>query len=386
MSNAVAHELVQKSLVGEALDHGPMAIFVADETGRYLAVNAYACDLLGYTREELLELRLGDIAVNPEAQEAYLQGLYHLERQMGTVELSRSDRLVALRTAVANLESAVELAPEWAAAHARLARAYHWIASSYDELASEFYPRSKAAALRALELDPNEAQGHASLGFVLFSHEWDWENAEREILRALSLDPNSHQWIYARFLSAAGRYDEAATHYRRAEERNPLSLYLKGQLAEAYSCAGRHDEAIAELEELNARTNNDPPAWLRAAFGAEYLAKGMHSEAITALESAVTVSDSNPYHVGRLAYGYARAGREGEARRLTVWLEQRPGHWFAPELYTELGDTARALMMVQWVYEQHSDLILYLRCSNAYPALRNKPEIRKIMRRISVPE
>ena len=68
MSNGVAHELVQKSLVGEALEHGPMAIFVADEDGRYLAVNAFACDLLGYTRDELLALSVSEIAVNPGAQ------------------------------------------------------------------------------------------------------------------------------------------------------------------------------------------------------------------------------------------------------------------------------------------------------------------------------
>jgi PAS domain S-box-containing protein len=71
VSNAVAHELVQKSLVGEALEHGPMAIFVADEDGRYLAVNAFACELLGYTRDELLELRLSEVAVNPEAQQEF---------------------------------------------------------------------------------------------------------------------------------------------------------------------------------------------------------------------------------------------------------------------------------------------------------------------------
>jgi tetratricopeptide (TPR) repeat protein len=129
----------------------------------------------------------------------------------------------------------------------------------------------------ALELDPNEAQAHASLGFVLFNHEWDWEGAERSIQRALALDPNSHQWIYALFLVAAGRYDEAATHYQRAEERNPLSPFLKGQLARAYSCAGR----------------------------------------------------------------------VGDAHRLMLWLEQRPGRWYAPQLYTALGDTGRAIAMVQ---------------------------------------
>ena len=339
--------------------------------------------------------RLVAPSVRPEAQEAYLQGLYHLERQMVTTELTRSDRLEALRTAVANLENAVALAPEWAGAHAKLARAYHWIASSYAELAPEFYPKSKTAALRALELDPNEAQAHASLGFVLFNHEWDWEGAERSIQRALALDPNSSQWIYAMFLVAVGRYDEAVTHYQQAEERNPMSQILKSQLAWTYSCAGRHDEAIAEFEELQARMGNSPD-WLRAAFGEQYLKKSMYPEAMAALESAVTLSDSNPGFVALLAHGYARAGRVGDANRLVLWLEQRPGRWYAPQLYTALGDTGRAIAMIQSAFEQHSSgapqrygvpsNIVYLRCQTAYSALRNKPQIREIVRRMGVPE
>jgi PAS domain S-box-containing protein len=90
MSNAVAHELVQKSLVGEALEHGPMAIFVADENGRYLAVNAYACELLGYTRDELLDLRLADIAVNPGAQEDFDE-MQRTGRHAGATVLRHSD-------------------------------------------------------------------------------------------------------------------------------------------------------------------------------------------------------------------------------------------------------------------------------------------------------
>jgi tetratricopeptide (TPR) repeat protein len=320
--------------------------------------------------------RLAAAIVSREAQEAYLQGLYHLERQTVTLELTTSDRLEVLRTAATNLENAVALAPEWAAAHAKLARTYHWIASTNEELAPEFYPKSKAAALRALELDPNEAQAHASLGFVLFSHEWDWQGAERSIQRAVALDPNSHQWIYALFLVAAGRYDEAVTRYERAQERNPLSSMIKRQLAWTYSCAGRHDDAIAELEDLRGRLGKSP-GWLRVAFGDEYLAKSMYPEAIAALEGAVTVSDSNPWHVASLAHGYARAGRVRDARRLVVWLEQRPGRWYAPEIYTALGDTERAIAM---------DNILSLRCGTAYPALRNQPQIREIVRRIGIPE
>ncbi len=331
------------------------------------------------------QARVAAPSVSPEAQEAYLRGLYHLERQMINVELTQAERLVVLRTAAVNLEHAVALASEWAAAEAKLARTYHWIASFSDELAPEFYPKSKRAALRALELDPNEAQAHASLGFVLFNYEWDWEEAERSIQRALALDPNSHQWVYALFLVALGRFDEAATHYELAQERNPLSSILKRQLAWTYSCAGRHHDAIAQLEDLQGRLG-DNPGWLRAAFGEEYLAKSMYPEAIASLESAVAVSDSNAWHVASLAHSYARSGRLRDARRLVVWLEQRPGQWYAPELYTALGDTGRAISMVQSAFRRRSGNILSLRCGMAYPALRNNPQIREIVRRIGIPE
>ena len=90
MASAVTHELVQKSLVGEALEHGPVAVFVADDDGRYLAVNAYACELLGYTRSELLELRVPDVAVDPEAQANYAE-MKRRGSHTGITPLRRSD-------------------------------------------------------------------------------------------------------------------------------------------------------------------------------------------------------------------------------------------------------------------------------------------------------
>jgi TolB-like protein/DNA-binding SARP family transcriptional activator/Flp pilus assembly protein TadD len=344
--------------------------------------------------------------VSTEAQEAYLKGLYHLERQAITMELSRVERQQTLDSAIAYLERAVALAPGWATAHAKLARAYHWVASSsrararilrgaqgetgrtgspaYSDLAAKFYPKAKASALRALELDESEPVAHAALGFVLFNHEWDWVGAEREIQRALALDPNSGQWTYALYLVAAGRYEEALAHYKLAEERYPLSPLVKVQLAETYSCAGRHDEAIAELEELQARLG-DAPDWLRATLGKEYLAKSMHTEAITELEQAVALSDSEPGYVASLADVLARAGRVAEARKLLSWLEERSGHWWAPQLYIALGDTARAVAMVQTAFEERPDDLVFLRCFPAYPALRGHPRVQEIVRRINFP-
>ena len=90
MSTAVAHDLVQKSLVGEALDTGPVAVFVADDDGKYLAVNAYACELLGYDREELLLLRVTDIAINEGAAADY-EALQRGGALSGTTTLRHKD-------------------------------------------------------------------------------------------------------------------------------------------------------------------------------------------------------------------------------------------------------------------------------------------------------
>lgn len=90
LASAVTHDLVQKSLVGEALEHGPVAIFVADDDGRYLAVNAYACELLGYTRSEFLDLRVPDVAVDPEAEANYSE-MRRTGSHTGLSRLRRSD-------------------------------------------------------------------------------------------------------------------------------------------------------------------------------------------------------------------------------------------------------------------------------------------------------
>ena len=90
MTTAVAHDLVQKSLVGEALDAGPVAVFVADDDGKYLAVNAYACELLGYDREELLLLRVADVAVNDDAAADY-DALLKTGAGAGTATLRHKD-------------------------------------------------------------------------------------------------------------------------------------------------------------------------------------------------------------------------------------------------------------------------------------------------------
>jgi tetratricopeptide (TPR) repeat protein len=160
---------------------------------------------------------------------------------------------------------------------------------------------------------------------------------------------------------------------------------VSSQLAWAYACAGRYDEAIAQLEKLKERLG-DNPAWLRATLGELYLAKSMPAEAISELETAVAMSDTNPWVVAELAIAYAHGDRVADAQRLVRWLEARPGHWYAPQLYLALGDTGRAVAMVETAFEKYPSTFVNFRCGPIYRELAAHPRIRAIVRRLRFPD
>jgi DNA-binding SARP family transcriptional activator/TolB-like protein len=351
------------------------ALALQGEVAREIAGAVHAS-----TRQEP-EARLAEErSVDPEAQEAYLLGRYHLERML-LGNLPDGEPRATLGTAVGHLEEAVELEPEWAAAHAQLALAYHWLASISPAAEDTLYPKSERSALRALELDGSEARAHASLGFVRFFFERDWEAAERAYRRALELDPNGHHADYAVYLGAAGRYDEAVSHFREAEERNPMSRFLKGQLARALFCAGRYDEAVAQAR-LTARLWPEGDAAAEAGLlGNAYTVQAMHAEAIAQFERAVALSDSASWAISGLAYARARAGDLREARRILT------GHGPVgdPILYVALGETGRAVTMVESdVRERGLRALGDLRCFPEWRTLRARPRIREVLRRIGL--
>ena len=334
--------------------------------------------------------------MDPAAQEAYLRGLYHLERASYGQALPASERDEALWTAVAFLEHAAELDPESAAVHAKLARAYHWVASGFGGVyEGEFYPRSRAAALRALELDETESQAHASLGFVQFAYEWDWGAAERSIRRALELDANSHHWIAALYLRAAGRYDEAIEHFRMAEERNPLSDVLKAQLANAYACAGRYEEAMVQALELYTRVSGSgargvvgDTVWLLDRLSLWSSELGRHDEAVAMMEDAVALTDSLSRGPG-LGFVLARAGRVDEARALARRLEEQAVSAGTPlradHLYAALGENDRALDIVEEALRGNRSLRAWVRCTGTYALLRDEPRMRALIEPVGFP-
>lgn len=337
--------------------------------------------------------------VDPAADRAYQRGLSDIDRAESARFLPPSERAERHRSAAREFENAIAIAPHWAAAHARLAGSYQWLAGGTRDAASadSLYAKARAAAERAIEIDAEQASAHATLGMVLYRYDWDWEGADRAFGRAVALDPQAHNREYAQYLVAAGRYDEAIHRLRLAKERNPGSDVLQWQIALAHECAGRGEAAREAAAELERRMGGREPArgeGLRVGAGAIPLIafslarEGRYAEAIEMMEEHVVATENEWPAVFGLVYVKALAGHRDEARTMWLALEGRPDR---PErstpanLVAALGDTTRALDMVEQAFQQRPWQFAHFRCSETYRLLGDEPRIQAIIRKIGFP-
>jgi tetratricopeptide (TPR) repeat protein len=172
---------------------------------------------------------------NIEAYQLYLTGRYHWSKLTPT----------EVRKSIGYFQRAIEIDPTYALAYGGLAEAYRSLPINSDVPPTDAFPKAKAAASKALEIDESLADVHATLGIVKFWFDWDWAGAERECKRAIDLNPNSgdaHR-AYALLLFYFGRHDEAIAEGQRARELDPLSLMNNTLGGMFLHYAGRDDEA-----------------------------------------------------------------------------------------------------------------------------------------------
>ena len=180
--------------------------------------------------------------VDPDAYEAYLKGRYFWNKRDAA----------GLETAIEYFQRAIAADPACAEAYSGLADAYalagHW---AYGILApQEAFPRAKAAATRALLLNPTLSEAHTSLAFVLDQYMWDWEGAEREFRRAIELNAGyatAHHW-YAYHLLMMARAGEGIAELRKAENLDPLSLVIVTDVAALLYTAHQFDDAMRQAQ------------------------------------------------------------------------------------------------------------------------------------------
>jgi TolB-like protein/DNA-binding winged helix-turn-helix (wHTH) protein/Tfp pilus assembly protein PilF len=326
------------------------------------------------------EARLARVArLDPEAYELYLRGRFSWNKRDAP----------GLRRSIEYFERAIARRPDYALAHVGIADAYIVLADQGNLSAREALPRARAAALRALEIDPSLAEAHASLAMVRGIHDWDWAGSEKGFRRAIELNPSyatAHHW-FAHLLRALGRFAEAVAETRRAQELDPLSLIINSNVGSALFYAGRHDEAAAQYR----RTLQLNPDWAPAhwGLGRTLRQQGRVPESLAEHAKAVAASRRDAGYVCTLANALALADRRAEAQELLEEMEQRArSQYVSPYdlalVHAGLGDHERALAALEQAYTERHSSLRQLRVDERLDPIRADPRFESLARRVGL--
>ena len=290
----------------------------------------------------------------------------------------------SLQEGMACFQRSIEADPEYAPAYAGLSDSHALLASSGIALPSVAYPAARVAAMRAIELDPSLAEGHASLGLIRLNYDFDWEGAEQEFRKALELNPSystARQW-YSSFLSSMARHDEAIASARQAAALDPFSITATIRIGIAYSQAEKHEEAAATLERAMAMD----PAFLHADAWLimTYLALGRHDDALRIAEAAYAASRNSPNFRPLIAFVYRAIGRLDEAREIIVErLRASDLKPFARALfYLMIDDHDQCYSWLNRGVDERADQMHSLRTNPCFVSARTDPRFVAVLRRM----
>jgi TolB-like protein/DNA-binding winged helix-turn-helix (wHTH) protein len=318
------------------------------------------------------------VPIRPNAYDDYLRGRNELSKQ----------NVDAIKKGAEYFQRSIDDDPQYARAYAGLADAYSLLANYQGLLPSEAFPRAKAAAMKALELDGESPDAHGALALVKHHFEWDWSGAEAEYKRAIELQPNfaTAHHRYAWFLSDMGRHDQALQEIRRAQELDPTSMVVQTNLGRVLYRARRYDESITELRKAVAL---DPDRMFTHIFlGMAYEQKGSCTEALSEFRIVQTFTE------GRDGTGAAHAeatcGRPADARRAMKILAGSSTDpvqdWFyVAGVFAALGERDQAF---EWLDKAIQNRDFYLTEMKEHPfmdPLRSDPRFGSLLARVGFP-
>jgi serine/threonine protein kinase/tetratricopeptide (TPR) repeat protein len=317
---------------------------------------------------------------NAEAYRLYLQGRHYWNRW--TEE--------GFYKAIDYFQQAVEKDPSYALAYAGLADSYVLLGWNSYLPPKEVFPKGKAAATTALQLDPDLPEAHASLAALLWLHDWRWDEAQIEFKRSLELDPTyatANHW-YAEYAMTMGKHAEVMARMKKGQELDPLSLIINVAVGWASYFARRYDEGIEQLR----RTAEFDPSypvtyWI---LGLLLRKTGRHEWAMTEGEKAVKLSGGSPMMRAALAHTCGAAGRTSQAVQMLDELTELATHsYVAPHFFAGihigLGDNDRAMEYLEKSYEEHCHWLIYLHIDPSMDGLRDNPRFQTLLRRVGLP-
>ena len=362
-------------LWSERYDRDVEDVFAIQDEISLAIVDKLKIRLLGKDRGAIAGRHTEDL----EAYNLYLKGRYHWNKRVPE----------EVRKGLECFRQAIERDPNYAAAYAGLADCYLVLENMGELEPEEAFREADAAVARALELDGNLAEAHASLGWIKMVRDGDWDEAERELLRAIELNPSystARQW-YAIHRMAVGRLYDGLAEATRAQRLDPLSPMIGVVVGLMLSSVGEYERAAEQLR----KTLEIDPMFIPAHTGLSetYLARGMYEEAFAEIEKTASLPGGEKWHATTLGYAYAVAGKRDEAFQLLDDLDSAtegapPPPITVAEIYAALGEEDRALELLEKACETRSSQMLFILTSRAFDDLRSHHRFAALLKKIGV--
>jgi TolB-like protein/DNA-binding winged helix-turn-helix (wHTH) protein/Tfp pilus assembly protein PilF len=311
-------------------------------------------------------------AVDPEAHENLLKGDFYWNRL----------NCIDFKKALQYYQLAIVKDPNYAQAYSAEAQAYFNLADWACASQSEMFPKAEAAALKAVQLDPNSPNAHEALGELAFYYEWNWPKAEREYQRAIQLDPNSARDSYAIFLMAMGKTEQGLTEMKKSHQLDPTSEMENVTSTYVFYLAHRYDEAIAQAKKTLQLYPNSHSIyyWL----GQCYERKGMNDKAVESYWKSDSGSGGLWVETSRNAY--KEDGMRGFwQHQLKMNIDKKPleACWNSL-IYAHIGDKQRTLALLDSGYQHHCDGLQFLKTEPVYDDLRTEPKYKELVARLQL--
>jgi TolB-like protein/DNA-binding winged helix-turn-helix (wHTH) protein/Tfp pilus assembly protein PilF len=357
---------------------------VQNELGRAIAEQVRA----NLTPQQQIELARKHI-VNPAAYDLYLKGRFYWNQRTPD----------ANEESIRYFQQATAQDGNFALAYAGLADAYNFSNIVGRLTPRDSFPQAKAAAMRAIQLDPSLAEAHAALGMEKSHYEFDFPGAEEEFLKAIDVNPNSpyaHLFYSNCFLMPMGRRAQAIAENKRALEIDPLSLPINNFMGMTYMLAGDEESAYRQFQHTIAL---DPSFALAHDYFSGFLAAtGKYEEAIKEQEKNEVLTGSSPEEAAGWAKVMESAYKSGGEKRFwqkhlerELEFSKQPGAYASPSYlagaYALAGQSDKAFELLEKGYEarEGQDLTL-LKFEPAYKSLRADPRFSAMLRKIGLPE
>jgi tetratricopeptide (TPR) repeat protein len=321
-------------------------------------------------REEMLLAKSRHVSA--DAMQDYLKARERLELDMD------------LRAAITLFLQAIEKEPQFAEAYAGLSSCYALESAYFGMVPSDVaFERAAAASNRAIDIDPELAEGWSTRAFARFTLEWNWAGAEADFRRALELGPESVGVLqdYSNYLADRGRHDEAIAAARRAEDRSPLSAQSSRAVGWALYMAHRYDEAIQQLRHaLEIEPEHVPSHTL---LGRALMLAGREAEGLQELQRPGT-------NLLMLAAAHAQAGNRVDALRILDEARapgaSRPANPYHVALvHVALGDAASALDSLEQAYRERASALVAMGVDPMLDPIRAEPRFQALMAQMNLP-